>query len=46
MKFCKGKGQAFDHCSYRGHKLTDSLMKMLEQALDFYIHEMVNIDEI
>ena len=42
----KGKGEALDHGNYRGLKLTDQVMKLLERVLDSYIHEMVNIDEI
>ena len=42
----KGKGEALDHGNYRGLKLTDQVMKLLERVLDPYIHEMVNIDEI
>ena len=32
--------------NYRGLKLTDQVMKLLEWLLDFYIHGMVNIDEM
>ena len=42
----KGKGEALDCGNYRGLKLTDEVMKLLERVLDFYICEMVNIDEM
>ena len=44
--FYKGKGDALDHGNYRGLKLTDQVMKLLEWVLDFYIEEMVNIVEM
>ena len=40
----KGKGDALDCGNYRGLKLTDQVMKLLEQTLD--IHKMVDIDEM
>ena len=46
LNLCKGKSEALDHGNYRGLKLTDQVMKLLEQVLDFFIHEMVNIDEM
>ena len=42
----KGKGDAFDRGNYRGLKLTDQVMKLLERTLDFYIRKMVDIDEM
>jgi len=42
----KGKGDALDRGNYRGLKLTDQVMKVLEHILDAKIREMVNIDEM
>ena len=42
----KGKGDALDRGNYRGLKLTDQVMKLLERTLDFYIRKMVDIDEM
>ena len=42
----KRKGEALVRGNYRGLKLTDQVMKLLEQVLDFNIHEMVNINEV
>ena len=41
----KGKGDALDRGNYRGLKLNDQVMKLLEHALEKYIRQMVNIDE-
>ena len=42
----KGKGVAL-HCgNYRGLKLTDQVMKVVEHVLEVKIREMVNIDEM
>ena len=41
-----GKGEALDPGNCRGLKLTDQVKKLLERILDFYIHEMVNTDEM
>ena len=46
LNLYKGKGKAIDHCNYRGLKLTDQVMKRLERVLDFFIREMVNMDEM
>lgn len=40
----KGKGDALDRGNYRGLKLTDQVMKVLEHDLQSKIHKMVNID--
>ena len=40
----KGKGEALDN--YRGLKLTDQVMKVVEHMLEVKIQEMVSIDEI
>ena len=42
----KGGGEALGRGNYRGLKLTDQVMKLLERVLDFFICEMVNIDEM
>ena len=46
MNLYKGKGEALDRGNYRGLKLTDQIMKLLERVLDLLIREMVNIDEM
>ena len=46
LNLYKGKGEALDHGNYCGLKLTDKVMKLLEQGLDYYIREIVNIDEM
>ena len=40
----KGKGDALDRGNYRGLKLTDQVMKVLEHDLQSHIRKMVNID--
>jgi hypothetical protein len=40
----KGKGEALDRGNYRGLKLTDQAMKLLECVMDPYIRAMVDID--
>ncbi|KAI8496011.1 hypothetical protein Bbelb_264270 [Branchiostoma belcheri] len=42
----KGKGEALDRGNYRGLKLTDHVMKLLERVLDSAIRNMVNIDDL
>ena len=39
----KGKGEAIDRGNYRGLKLTDQVLKMVERVLESSIREMVNI---
>jgi hypothetical protein len=39
----KGKGDVLDRRSYRGLKLTDQAMKLMERILDTFIRRMVNI---
>ena len=46
LSLYKGKGEALDRGNYRGLKLTDQAMKLLERVLDFQIGQMVNIDEM
>jgi hypothetical protein len=40
----KGKGDALDRGSYRGLKLTDQAIKLMDCVLDIFIRRMVNID--
>ena len=40
----KGKGDALERENYRGLKLTDHVIKLLERVLDSFIREMVDID--
>ena len=40
----KGKGDAQEQGNYRGLKLTDQVMKLLELVLDSFIPEMMDID--
>ena len=42
----KGKVEALDRGNYRGLKLTDQVMKLIERVLDPSICKMVNIDHI
>ena len=42
----KGKVEALGHGNYRGLKLTDQAMKLLECVLDTCISEMMKIDEM
>ena len=46
LNLYKDSGEALDHGNYRGLKLRDHVMKLLEWVLDSYINEMVNIDKI
>ena len=46
LNLYKGKGEALDHSKYYSLKLTDQVMKLLEWVLNFYICEIVNIDEM
>ena len=46
LNLYKGKSEALDRGNYRGLKLTDQVMKLLEWVLDSSIHQMVNIDEM
>ena len=46
MNLYKDNGEALDHGNYRGLKLTDQVIKLLESVLDYYTREMVNIDEM
>ena len=42
----KVNGEALDRSNYRGLKLTNQVMKLLEWVQDFNIHQMVNIDKM
>ena len=42
----KGKGEALDRGNYRGLKLLDQAMKVLERVMDNLIRERVSIDEM
>ena len=44
LNLYKGKGDALDRGNYRGLKLTDQVMKLLERVLDSAIRDMVDID--
>jgi len=46
LNLYKGKGEAHDRGNYRGLKLTDQVMKLLECMLDSSIRNMVDIDEM
>ena len=42
----KGKGDALDRGNYRGLKLLDQVMKVIERVVDELIMEQVKIDAI
>ena len=42
----KGKGDALDRGNYRGLKLTDHVMKLVEHVLERRIRKIVDIDEM
>ena len=44
LNLYKGKGDALERGNYRGLKLTDPVMKLLELVQDSFIQEMVDID--
>ena len=46
LNLYKGKGEALDRGNYRGLKLTDQVMKVVEHMLEVKIQEMVSIDEM
>ncbi len=41
----KGKGDSLDRGNYRGLKLTEQVMKIIERILDVIIRDMVSIDD-
>ena len=46
LSLYKGKGDALDRGSYRGFKLTEHVMKVMEKILDEMIRAMIDIDEM
>ena len=44
LNLYKGKGDALERGNYRGLKLTDQVMKLLERVLDSFVRRMVDID--
>ena len=46
LNLYKGKGDALSRGNYRGLKLTDQVMKVLERVLDSIIRQMVDIGKI
>ena len=46
LNLYKGKGEALERGNYRGLKLTDQVMKLMEHVMEFYVRRMVNIDEM
>ena len=46
LNLYKGKGKALDRGNYRGLKLTEQVMKVLERVLDSAIRQMVDIGKI
>ena len=46
LNLYKGKGDALNRGNYRGLKLTDQVMKVLERVLDTHIREKVTIDKL
>ena len=46
LNLSEGKDEALGRGSYCGLKLTDQVMTLLELVLEFFIREMVNIDEM
>ena len=42
----KGKGDALDRGNYRGLKLTEQAMKILERIVDGLIRQVVSIDDL
>ena len=46
LSLYKGKGDALDRGSYRGFKLTEHVMKVMEKIVDEIIRAMIDIDEM
>ena len=46
LNLYKGKSEALDCGNYDGLKLTDQVMKLLEQMVEVYTSKMVNIDVV
>ena len=46
LNLYKGKGDALNRGNYRGLKLTEHVMKVMERIVDGMIWEMIAIDEM
>ena len=46
VSLLKGKGDALDQNNYRGLKLTDHVLKVIERVVENMIRETVNIDQM
>ena len=46
LNLYKGKGDALNRGNYRGLKLTEHVMKVMERIVDELIRELINIDEM
>ena len=46
LNLYKGKGDALDRGNYRGLKLTEHVMKVMERIVDELIREMIDINEM
>ena len=42
----KGKGEAIDRGNYRGLKLTEHVLKVVERIFEVIIHDVVNVDDM
>ena len=42
----KGKGEALERGNYRGLKLTEHVLKVLERIIDCFIWDIVDIDDM
>ena len=42
----KGKGEALDRGNYRGLKLTEHILKVMERIIEDFIRNIVNIDDM
>ena len=42
----KGKGEAIDRGNYRGLKLTEHVLKVVERITEAIIHDVVNVDDM
>ena len=46
LNLYKGKGDALNRGNYRGLKLTEHVMKVMERIVDEMIRELISIDEM
>ena len=46
LNLYKGKGDALNRGNYRGLKLTEHVMKVMERIVDELIRELINIDKM